>query len=59
MPSNFQGLVPSYSGYCTCEECGEEAMYNEYIVADGYPDAHTEYEVICPSCGYTASSNDE
>lgn len=59
MPSNLQGLVPSYKGVIPCDECGKDALYNEYIVAEGYPDAHVEYEVICPHCGHIACSNDE
>lgn len=49
--SKFAGLVPSYIGEVTCDNCGNEAYYTEYIVAEGYPDAHIEYEVLCTHCG--------
>lgn len=55
--SKFAGLVPSYKGVVTCDNCGKEAPYTEYIIAEGYPDAHVEYEVICPYCGHISSSN--
>ena len=58
MREEFSGLHPSYKGECTCEECGEEATYQEFIIAEGYPDAHIEWLTICPYCGSTDSSLD-
>ena len=54
----FSGMSPSYSGECTCTECGLEAQYEEFIIAEGYPDAHTEYLVTCLHCGDINSSLD-
>ena len=58
MPSSFVGLHPSYTGKYFCEECGQEALYEEFIIAEGYPDAHTEWLATCPHCGHTESSLD-
>ena len=44
--------------YTKCPECGAPATYIEYIVAEGYPDAHVEYTEYCSSCGYDYCSED-
>ena len=57
--SNFTGMMPSYVGRVRCVECNSFAVYEEYIVAEGYPDAHTEWEAFCPECGHVEGSLDE
>jgi len=59
MRKEFYGLHPSYEEKYTCEECGQEATYQEFILAEGYPDAHTERQMFCPHCGDNESSLDD
>ena len=58
MREEFSGLHPSYEEEYICEECGEGATYQEFILAEGYPDAHIEWRTICPHCGNTHTSLD-